>query len=267
MSGRVMVDRGGFRLAAQVSGQGEGAPWLILSNSLGASMQMWEPQRAWLGERYRVLSYDTRGHGASDAPPAPYGFDDLVGDVIALMDHIGIARASYMGLSLGGMTGLGLALHHPDRFERIVCCDARADAPAGFVQSWDDRLAAIEAGGLAAILSGTMDRWFVESWRAAHPDHLKRFEEAFLATALDGYRGCAAALKRLDYLKDLGRVRVPILYVVGEKDMGAPAPAMRAMAEATPGSDFAIVPDAAHLANVDNAEAFNRAVAPFLQMA
>ncbi len=195
MTAPITVDRGGFRLAAYIDGQGEGAPWIILSNSLGAAAMMWEPQLELLGKRYRILRYDTRGHGASDAPTGPYSFEDLVGDVIALADHFGIARASYMGLSLGGMTGLGLAIHHAGRFERVVCCDARADNPPAFVQSWDDRGAAIDKGGLAAILGMTMERWFVESWRQAHPEALHRFEDAFLATSPTGYRGCAEALK------------------------------------------------------------------------
>jgi 3-oxoadipate enol-lactonase len=267
MSGVVMADRGGFRLATRVTGQGEGAPWLVLSNSLGASMMMWDDQLELLGRTYRVLSYDTRGHGASDAPTGPYSFDDLVGDVIALMDRRGIAKATYMGLSLGGMTGLGLALKHPARFERIVCCDARADNPEPFVKSWDDRIAAIDANGLSAILAPTMERWFVESWRTANPARLKAFETEFLKTSAEGYKGCAAAIKTLNYLKDLGSVKVPVLYVCGEQDMGAPIAVMGAMSAATPGSALAGIPNAAHLPNVDNAAVFNRAIAPFLRLA
>jgi 3-oxoadipate enol-lactonase len=267
MSARVAVDRDGFQIAATVTGQGPEAPWLVLSNSLGASMMMWDPQLEWLGRRYRVASYDTRGHGASGAPPGDYSFDDLVGDAIAVMDHFGIATATFMGLSLGGMTGLGLAIQHGHRIERLVCCDARADAPPPFIQSWDDRLAAIDRGGLAAVAPGTMERWFVERWRAEHPEQLERFHQAFLSTSPEGYRGCAAALKKLDYRKDLGRIQIPSLYVVGEKDMGAPPAVMREMADATPDADFALVPDAAHLPNVDNTVAFDRAIAAFLELA
>jgi 3-oxoadipate enol-lactonase len=262
MTAPIAVDRGGFSLAAFIDGQPEGAPWIILSNSLGASAMMWEPQLELLGKRYRILRYDTRGHGASDMPPGAYSFDDLVGDVIALMDDFGIAKSSYIGLSLGGMTGLGLAIHHGDRFDRIVCCDARADNPPPFVQSWDDRMAAIAKGGLEAILPATMERWFVERWRKDNPDTLKRFESIFLLTK--GFGGCAEALKRLDYLKDLGKIRIPMLYVGGEKDMGAPPQVMRAMADATPGARFAEVPDAAHLPNVDNTKDFNAAISSFL---
>lgn len=257
------VDRGGFRLAASVHGA-VGAPWLVLSNSLGATRAMWADQIALFSATYRVLAYDTRGHGASDAPPGPYSFHDLVDDVVALMDQAEAPTASFVGLSLGGMTGLGLALDHPDRLEKLVCCDARADAPPAFVKGWDDRLAAIESGGLAAILAGTMERWFVDEWRTANPERLARFEADFLATSLTGYHGCVAALKTLDFAERLPDMKVPTLFVVGAKDMGAPPPAMRAMADATPGARFAEIPDAAHLPNIDARDAFDRVVGEFL---
>lgn len=266
MSDLLMVDRGGFSLATYVDGQPEGAPWIVLSNSLGAAAMMWEPQLAFLSRRFRILRYDTRGHGASGAPPGPYSFDDLTADVIALMDRFGIGRASFMGLSLGGMTGLGLAVHHAERFDRIVCCGARADSPSAFAQVWDERIAAIEKAGLDAILKGTMERWFVEAWRKANPDALKRFENAFVATSPAGYKGCAEALKRLDYLKDLGGVKVPVLYVAGAKDQGIPPAVMRAMAMATPGSAYIEIPEAAHLPNIDNTKEFNAAIAGFLSL-
>src|SRR5829696_9753182 len=171
--------------------------WLILSNSLAADHTMWDAQIPALTSRYRVLRYDTRGHGLSDAPEGPYSFDMLVEDVVALMDDHGIEKASYMGLSLGGMTGLGLALKHPGRVEKLVCCDARADAPEPYVKAWDDRLAVIDKEGLRGILQGTVERWLVPSFRAAHPEVVANIERMILDTPLVGYKGCAEALKRL----------------------------------------------------------------------
>ncbi len=264
---RVSVS-GGASLHTRIDdGPGPDAPWIVLSNSLAADHTMWDRQIPLLTGRYRVLRYDTRGHGASDAPEGPYSFDMLVGDVLAVMDHHGIARAAFMGLSLGGMTGLGLALSRPERVDRLVCCDARADAPEGFVKSWDDRIAAVGSGGTAAILAATVERWLVPAFRAAHPAVVRDVERMILATSASGYRGCAEALKRLDYLKDIARMSVPVLYVVGAEDMAAPPDAMRAMAAATPGSRLAIVADAAHLANLDNAEGFEAAVSGFLELA
>lgn len=263
LSENVTVQRDGFALSATVSGR-ESAPWLLLANSLGTTQAMWEPQRQLLDRRYRVLSFDTRGHGESGFPAGPYAFDDLVEDVVAVMDRFEIGTANYLGLSLGGMTGLGLALRHPDRIERLVCCNARADAPPAFIQGWDDRLASVEKGGLAAIVSGTMERWFGDRWRNDNPEMLERFEKSFVGTSVDGYRGCVAALKELDYLKQLGRIRAPTLYVAGEYDLAAPVSAMQAMAAATPGCEIAIIA-ARHLSNVDNAAAFDAAIERFLR--
>jgi 3-oxoadipate enol-lactonase len=240
------------------------APWLVLSNSLASDHTMWDGQIARLTQKYRVLRYDTRGHGASDAPVGPYSFDMLVADVVAVMVHARIAKATYMGLSLGGMTGIGLALAHPDRLEKLVVCDARADGPEGFVKSWDDRIAALAHGGMASILSATIERWLVPSFRAAHPDVVKRVEAMILKTPVQGYVGCAQALKRLDYLKDMHRITTPSLFVVGREDLGAPVAAMQQMAERVPGARLAIVHNAAHLPNIDNAAGFDAAVAPFL---
>ena len=253
----------GGHLATRVDGEA-GKPWLVLSNSLAADHRMWDAQVPWLTGRYRVLRYDTRGHGGSDAPIGDYAFDDLVADVVAVMNHHDVARARYVGLSLGGMTGLGLALAHPERVERLVVCDARADAPPPFVKSWDDRIAAIEAGGMEVIVAGTLERWLTPAFRAREPAEAERLAAMIRATSPAGYRGCAAALKRLDYLKDLGRLTAPTLYVVGAEDSAAPEAAMRAMAEATPGGRLAVVAEAAHIANVDNPAGFRAALDGFL---
>ncbi len=261
----IPVPRNGFQLAACEDGPGGDAPVILLSNSLGASHEMWQPQLAALTKHYRVLRYDTRGHGQSDAPPGPYSFDDLVADVIAVLDHFSVKQADFMGLSLGCMTGLGVALSHPDRLRKLIACDGRADAPPPFVQSWDDRIAAIESNGMQGILAGTMERWFTDATRDRVPQFMAQMDAMFLATSITGYRSCAEALKTLDYLKDLGDIRTPTLYVAGSLDFGAPPDVMREMAQATPGSTFVEIADAAHLANVDNPDDFNAAVIDFLK--
>lgn len=257
---RIAVDAGGVTLSAQVEGEA-GKPWLLLSNSLAADLSMWDDQMAHLTRTHRVLRYDTRGHGASAAPEGPYSFDDLVADMVALLDHVGAEQADVMGLSLGGMTALGLGLAHPARVRRMVVCDARADAPPPFVQSWDDRIAAIRAGGMAAVVEGTLARWFTP---AADPSVPARAKAMILGTSAVGYEGCAGALKRLDYLRHLGGMAVPVRYVVGAEDMGAPPPAMRAMAEATPGASFVEIPGTAHVPNMENPAAFAAALGDFL---
>jgi 3-oxoadipate enol-lactonase len=264
MTARQTVPRPGFDISAQVTGQGAGAPAVLLSNSLGAGLGMWDHQRAVLERHYRVIGYDTRGHGQSGTPAGPYSFDDLVDDALAVLDHFGVAQADYIGLSLGGMTGLGLALRAPDRFRRMIVTAARADAPAPFVQSWDDRIAAIEKGGMAAIWQGTLDRWLTPAFAAAHPEAVARLAQDFGATTPAGYAGCAVALKGLDYLRHLGGVKVPMLFVSGAQDMGAPAAAMEAMAAATPGAKYLCIPDAAHIVNINAPDAFDAAMLDFL---
>lgn len=258
MTDTVRVPRGGWSLAAEVSGRDGDAPVLVLSNSLGATRAMWDGQMPMLRARFRVVRYDTRGHGGSDTPQGPYAFDDLVGDVLAVMDHLEVGRADYMGLSLGGMTGLGLALTAPKRVGRLVVCAARADAPPAFVAGWDDRIAAIRAGGIGAIWAGTRDRWLTPAFMAHRPDAVEALRAGFMATTVAGYEGCARALQKLDYLPRLGALSGPVTYIAGAEDMGAPADAMREMAEATPGAAFHCIEGAAHVVNVNAEDEFNR---------
>lgn len=259
------VNVGGHSLAVQIDGP-ENAPWIVLSNSLGATMQMWDPQVAFLAQKYRILRYDTRGHGKSDAPEGPYAFAGLNRDVIALLDYHDIETASFMGLSMGGMTGLGLALDHSDRFERIVCADGRADAPEGFRANWDDRIAKVRSGGLEAIVDGTLQSWFTENWRVAQPDQLSDLRMMVLSNNPAGYIACCQALKELDYLRYLGGISTPLLYVGGEFDMGAAPAVMQEMADNTPGGRYVSVPNAAHVANINAPLAFNKAISEFLEI-
>jgi 3-oxoadipate enol-lactonase len=264
MSGRADVPRGDFSLSALETGQGAGAPVVVLSNSLAAGLGSFAPQRALLESRYRVIGYDTRGHGLSGSPKGPYTFDDVVADVLAVMDHFGVERANYLGLSFGGMTGLGLGLKAPERVEKLICCAARADNPPAFVKGWDDRLAAIQEGGLAKIWPGTLERWLTEDYRASHPEVVAELEADFVATSVTGYSGCAAALKQLSYLKNLGGLKVPTLYISGSEDMGAPAAAMEEMAAATPGAKYICIDGAAHFVNRNAEAAFNAAILDYL---
>lgn len=258
-----LVDLGHVQLNTQVDGP-EGAPWIVLSNSLGSALAMWDPQVPLLAEKYRVLRYDTRGHGGSSVPEGPYALDELVADAIGLMDHMGIAQAAWMGLSMGAMTGMGLALSHPGRFTRFVLADGRADAPQGFRDMWDARTAKIRAGGTEAIADGTLDSWLTEDFRVARPEVTAKLRAMVVETDDTGYINCALALKELDYLRRLGRVTAPCLYIGGDQDAGASPETMQAMAAATPGARYVTVPNARHVANVNRPEAFNAAIAEFL---
>lgn len=260
---RHKVTVNGASLSARVDGP-DNKPWIVLSNSLGATADMWSPQLDLLATHRRVLRYDTRGHGESSATAGPYGFGDLVGDVVGLMDHFGIERADVMGLSLGGMTALGLGLDHPSRVSCMICADARADAPAAFCDSWDQRITAIRESGIQAIVDGTIERWFTPDFRARHRDVVESAADMLAATDPEGYIGCAQALKQLDYRKRLGELRTPVMYVVGSEDTGAPPDVMRAMADATPDGRFVVIDGAAHISNMENPQQFNDAVSGWL---
>jgi len=260
---RAGVSSGDALLSVLIEGEA-GKPWLVLSNSLGADLHMWDEQMPLLTRTHRVIRYDTRGHGQSSAPEGAYSFDMLVGDMVAVLDHAGAESADVMGLSLGGMTALGLALGHPGRVGRMVVCDARADNPSPFVASWDDRIAAIRAGGMEAVVEGTLARWF--SPDAPQPVRA-RAAAMIRATSAAGYIGCARALQGLSYFTKLGNITAPVLYLVGAEDMGAPKDVMAAMAAATPGAQFVALPGLAHVPNMEAPDAFNAAIGPWLARA
>ncbi len=247
--------RDGTRISWSVAGDG---PWLVLSNSLASDRGMWRRQLAELQARFTVLGYDTRGHGQSSVSEDEFGFDTLAADVIALMDHLDIERARIMGLSMGGMTGLALALAHPGRVERVVCCDARADAPDGFKAMWDGNIALLDSGGMDAVAERTMPRWFSPAFRAdpANASLLTSVREMILRTPPEGYRKAARCLQTLDLLRSLGQVRRPVHFIVGELDPGAPLPVVQDMAARVAGAQVHVIPGAAHLSNLESPDAF-----------
>lgn len=241
-------------------------PGLLLSNGIGTTTRAWEPQLALLEQFFKVVRYDTRGHGDSPTPDGPYSFDMLVADAFGVMDQHGLDTASVMGCSLGSMTAIGMGLARPQRVTRIVCTAARADGPPPFRQSWDDRVATIAQKGIAGLWDGSLGNWLTPDFRAANPDVIEMLHGEFMKTTPDGYAGCAMALKDLDYLKDLGQMKVPMLFVAGSEDKGATPATMQAMAAACPDSKYALVPDAGHIINVNQNKAFNLAICAFLGM-
>lgn len=247
----------------KISGK-ENGPALLLLNSLGTTTEMWAPQRPLLEKHYRVIQIDTRGHGQSDTPAAPYSFDDLVADAFGVLDRNGIKTASVMGCSLGSMTALGMAVAAPERIERIVCTAARADSPPPFRQSWFDRVEILEQKGVEGLWDGSLANWLTPAFRDSKPQVVADMKANFLMTTVEGYRGCAMALKDLDYLKDLSTMDVPVLFVAGSEDKGAAPDTMREMTLAAKNGEFALVQDAGHIVNVNAPEAFTAAVSDFL---
>jgi 3-oxoadipate enol-lactonase len=226
----------------------EDAPVVVLSNSLGATRAMWDPQVPALAERYRVVTYDTRGHGTSPTPTGPYTLDDLVDDVVALLDRIGAQRAHVAGLSLGGMVALRLAAREPQRVHRLaVLCTSAKTEPQGFL----DRAATARAEGTASFAATVVSRWLTPAYAAEHPDLLARLEAMVAGCDDEGYAACAEVVGRVDLREDLSRIAAPTLVVSGADDPALPPEHQRAIAAGIAGADLLSVSPGAHLANLE----------------
>ncbi len=244
----------------------ENAPWLILSNSLATDIRMWDPQLDLFTSSHRVLRYDSRGHGNSGLSPAGFSFTTLASDVVQLMDSLDIRTADMAGISMGGMTGLATALLAPDRIRRLVCCDARADAPDMYRAIWDGNIARLHEGGIGPLCEPTMERWFTTSFRddPVNAATLDLVRDMISKTPDAGYELAARCLQSLDLLPHLGDIRCPTLYIVGEEDPAAPIAVMQDMADKTPDGRLVIIREAAHLSNIEQPAAFSKAVSSFL---
>ena len=258
------VKANGVLLNCQVDGR-EGAPWVIFSNSIANTLAMWDEQAALLSRDWRVLRYDTRGHGGSDGPDGAYSMDMLAADVVGLMDYFKIDRARFVGLSLGGMTGMGLGILHPKRIERLVLCACRADAPAAYQEQWRQRIGVIQEKGVESLVEPTIQRWFPPEFIKSSPAVIDKMRSMIRSTSAKGYIGCGHALIGLNYLSRLGTIKTPTLFVAGKQDQGAAPEVMRAMHAAVSGSRFAEVAPSGHIINIENPKGWADAVVPFLK--
>jgi 3-oxoadipate enol-lactonase len=258
------IKANGININYQIDGP-EGAPWLVFSNSLATSIAMWDEQAAALKNSFRVLRYDQRGHGGTDAPAGRYPFDTLLADAMGLLDALSIKRVHFAGLSMGGATALGLAERHADRFDRIVVCDSPCQSTPQSSQQWEERIAVAQQQGIAPLVEPTVSRWFPAETVAKNPPHLDKVRAMFRATPVNGFIGCAAALADHDYASAVATVKCPVLFLVGEKD--APAPAMRKLNGKLPGSRYVELPGAGHISNMDRPAEFTHAIRDFLAAA
>jgi 3-oxoadipate enol-lactonase len=239
------------------------APCLVFSNSLATTIAMWDEQAAALKDKFRVLRYDQRGHGNTDAPAGRYPFDTLLADALGLLDALSIKKAHFAGLSMGGATALGLAEKHADRFGRIIVCDSPCQSTPASSQQWEERIVIAREKGMAALVEPTVSRWFPAETVAKNPPHLDKVRGMIRDTPVNGFIGCAAALAAHDYAAAVTTVKCPVLFMVGEKDGATPA-AMRKLNEKLPGSHFVELPGAGHISNMDRPVEFTRAIRDFL---
>ncbi len=258
------ITANGIQINYQLSGK-EDEPVVVLSHSLGSSLAMWDPQMELLEARYKVLRYDIRGHGGSDAPEGAYTLDQLGGDAIGLLDALGIDVAHWVGLSMGGMIGQYLALNYADRLRSLALCDTAAIIPDEAQPVWQERMDMARDKGMQALVQETVKRWFTLPYLGKNPGGVELIRKHFLATPVLGYIGCSEAIRVLNYLEDLSDIKIPTIIMVGEDDPGTPVAASEAMHERIPDSRLVVLHSAAHLSNIEQAEAFNSSLMGFLQ--
>jgi 3-oxoadipate enol-lactonase / 4-carboxymuconolactone decarboxylase len=236
------------------------APVVMFSSSLGTTNEMWEAQAAAFGDEFRVLRYDHRGHGGSPAPPGPYTIDELAGDVLKLLDELGIERVTFVGLSLGGAVGMTLALRAPERLERLaLVCTSRQFGPP---ETWTERAATVRAQGVEAVADAALERWLTPE---APPGLRERLRTMLLSTPAEGYASCAEAIGGHDLRGALGAIRMPVLAVAGDGDPASPPQELAAIAEEIRGARLHVIERARHIAVAERADEFNRVLGAFLR--
>lgn len=259
------IDAGGLTVHYDLTGPAD-APVILFANSIGTGFHIWDAVAAELAQRWRVLRYDMRGHGLSEAPPladgAGWSMDDLAGDAVALLDALGIGKAHLCGLSIGGMMAQRFAVRSPQRLGRLILCDTAA--LIGPPTLWDDRIAAIRAKGLGSLAEGVMARWFTERFRTERPEQIRGYVTMFGRNSADGYIGCALAIRDADLRADAAHITAPTLVVVGDRDVATTPAQARELANAIPGAKFALVEGAAHIPCVEQPAALARLIKDFL---
>jgi 3-oxoadipate enol-lactonase len=240
------------------------APWVTLSHSLACNLHMWDAQIATLSKQYRVLAYDTRGHGLTEAPAAAYTLDELADDAKALLDALKIGSTHFVGLSMGGMIGQVLELKYPGTCRTLALCDTTSRYPDAAIPMWAERVKTASTQGMEPLVAGTISRWFTDPFRAKGDPRIDKVTAMIRATPPLGYAGCCEALPKIDTTARLNTIRCPIVIIVGEQDAGTPVALSQAMHAAAPGSEMVIIPNASHLSNVEQPEAFEKALTGFL---
>lgn len=254
------VDADGCRLSYSVEGPVD-APVLLLSNSIGTTSALWDRQAGPFAKAFRVVRYDTRGHGRSSVPPGDYTMDRLGRDALAVLDAAGAAHAHVCGISLGGITAMWLGLHAPERVGRLVL--ANTGARVGTVEMWQQRIALIRANGMAAVAEATPSRWFTENFRRQRPEVVAEFTAMVAACPADGYAGCGAAIRDADLREDVQRITAPALVITGTADPATPPSEGEFLCSRISGARRLEL-EAAHLSNVEAADAFTAGVLQFL---
>ena len=256
----MLIDVAGAGIHCRFDGAAD-APVLVLSNSLGTDLAMWDAQVPQLARRFRILRYDTRGHGATAVAPGPCAIDLLGRDVVGLLDALRIERAHFCGLSLGGMTGMWLGAHAPARLDRLVL--ANTAARIGSPETYDARIEKVRASGMGAVSQAVLQRWFTPGFAAEHPDRIADMRRMIERTPVEGYAACCMAIRDMDQRDAIAAIGAPTLVITGTHDLATPVADGRFLAERIKGSTCVEL-DAAHLSNIEAAPAFTATLLAFL---
>jgi len=255
-----MISNQGNEIAYAIEGEG---PWLTLSHSLASNMSAWEPQLSLLRSHFKVLRFDTRGHGLSSAPETPYSLEDLAQDVYDLFEYLDIEKTHWIGLSMGGMIGQTLILKYPNLFNSLVLADTTSKRPDNAKQMWGERIVKAKAEGMPAMVESTLTRWFSDEFRQTHPAIVQQIAEGIATTSISGFAGCCEAISQINTFDRLSEITCPTLILVGEHDHGTPPEMARAMKAQMPRALFSEIPNAGHISNVEQPELFNQYLADF----
>lgn len=240
------------------------APVVTMSHSLATNLSMFDPTAGALTATFRVLRYDARGHGKTDASRGAYTLAQLADDARALLQALGIARTHWVGLSMGGMIGQVFALKHPAMVQSLVLCDTTSRYPQGAAAVWEERIKTVGAKGMEPMVAPTLERWFTAPFRARRKDLMDKVGAMIRSTPAAGYVGCCHALPKINVTERLRDVRCPALVIVGEEDPGTPVDMARDIHAALPVAELAVLCRASHLSNVEQPGEFNRALGGFL---
>lgn len=258
-----MLEVNGVSLHYQLEGPAH-APVVMLSNSLASNLSMWDAQMpALLDAGYRVLRYDTRGHGKSTLPPGPYTIAQLADDALGLLDALALQRVHFCGLSLGGMTGQMLATHHGDRLLSLTLCATAAYM--GPPDLWEGRIRQVTEHGMASVLDGTLQRWFSPLGLARMGAVLEPVKAGILATPPAGYAACGAAVRDMDQRETIRAIGTPTLVIVGADDPGTTVDHAKLMVSQIAGAELIVIPDSRHLLNIERPGPFNAGLLAFLK--
>jgi 3-oxoadipate enol-lactonase len=259
------IEANGTRINYLVDGE-EGAPWVTFITGITNDTSMWDDHVAPLSQNFRLLRLDSRGHGSSDATSAPYSFTQLTGDIASVWASLEIDRSHVVGIGLGGMTAIAMALTYPDRVSAVVPTACRAELVPEYANIWPPMLEKSEAEGIEGIIEVTVTRWFPDAFRAANPKKMDAVRAMIRRTTLDGYRGCIEALLTVDLAKRLAEVRAPALFISGALDaIGGPPNVMQTLARSVQDGQHISLPDAGHICNIANPEAYNDALLSFFE--